>query len=63
MNENKSRRKLHLFACMYMLNSNTLTQIKGLMDTYRMPPPPPPRFSPLPISAIMALIWHNADMS
>ena len=38
MNENKSRHRLHLFASVYMLNSNTLTQIKGLMDTYRMPP-------------------------
>jgi hypothetical protein len=58
MNENKSRHRLHLFASVYMLNSNTLTQIKGLMDTYRMPP-----FQLLPISAIMALIWHNAVMS
>ena len=47
MNENKSRHRLHLFACMCMLNSNTLTQIKGLMDTYRMPPPLPV-FTPPP---------------
>jgi len=58
MNENKNRHRVHLFACVYMLNSNILTQIKGLMDTYRMllPLPLPPVFTPPP----SVLSWHSS---
>jgi hypothetical protein len=37
MKQNKNRRALNSLAPVCMLNRSTLTQIKGLMDTYRMP--------------------------